>query len=63
MKAKKAKLTRAETIRLLKEKLKNNPKALAELDMFDYQETTVWLNGKMDKQAAKISRVRNIKGY
>lgn len=50
-------LTRKEQMERLREKLKGNPRALAELDIFEYKENTEWYLNKSDKEAAKVSRL------
>lgn len=50
-------LTRKEQMERLRERLKGNPRALAELEMWDYQDTTEWFHKKLTKEAGKIARL------
>ncbi len=50
-------ITRKEQIERLRERLKGNPRALAELDLWDYQEKSEWWKQKLNKEAGKISRL------
>lgn len=50
-------LTRKEQIERLRERLKGNPRALAELDMFEYRDQSDWWKGKLDKEVGKIARL------
>lgn len=50
-------ITRKEQIERLRERLKGNPRALAELDLWDYQEKSEWWKQKLTKEAGKIARL------
>lgn len=50
-------LTRKDQIDRLRERLKGNPRALAELDLWEYQMTTEWYYKKITKEAGKIARL------
>lgn len=51
------KMTSQEKMELLKEKLKDNPRALAELELWSYQNATEWYHGKLTKNAIKAARI------
>lgn len=53
----KPRLTRKEQLERLRERLKGNPRALAELDMFEYRDQTDWYHQKLSKEADKIARL------
>ena len=50
-------LTKKEQMERLRERLKGNPRALAELDLWEYQRSTEWYHGKLTKEAGKVARL------
>lgn len=49
--------TRKEQIEALRERLKGNPKALAQLELYLYRDATDWYHTKLGKEANKIARL------
>jgi hypothetical protein len=49
--------TNKERLELLRERLKGNPQALAELDFWAYQNASDWWKDKLDQRAGKIAAI------
>jgi hypothetical protein len=50
--------TQKEKMEFLREKLKNNPRALAELDYWDYESKSDWWLKKLEKEAGINARIK-----